>query len=379
MPRAPGGRLAAWLSPDSAHSGSALECTVRYLTHTTYEQTLETIKKSPFRINLSGTLIMKLLKLLLVALPLALSACGEPEQAVKPVTTQQAPAETLRIGLVMKTLTNPFFIEMEKGARKAESELGIRLIVKTAAQETSFEQQVTIVDDLIHSESVDAIVIAPADAYHLIPSVKNALARKIPVVNIDARLDRKLLAESGIEGLPFVSVDNEQGGYLSASTLLTNIKEPTEAAILEGIPSADNAEARKQGALRAFAENPAVTVVASETANWKIDEGYEVTKAMFAKHPGIKLIFAANDMMALGAIKYLADAGKSDVRVAAFDALDEARSLLGQGVLQATIDQQAAEQGYQGVLYAMRLLKGETLPAETLLNVKLVTEPPLKQ
>ena len=322
---------------------------------------------------------MKLLKLLLVALPLALSACGEPEQAVKPVTTQQAPAETLRIGLVMKTLTNPFFIEMEKGARKAESELGIRLIVKTAAQETSFEQQVTIVDDLIHSESVDAIVIAPADAYHLIPSVKNALARKIPVVNIDARLDRKLLAESGIEGLPFVSVDNEQGGYLSASTLLTHVKEPTEAAILEGIPSADNAEARKQGALRAFAENPAVTVVASETANWKIDEGYEVTKAMFAKHPGIKLIFAANDMMALGAIKYLADAGKSDVRVAAFDALDEARSLLGQGVLQATIDQQAAEQGYQGVLYAMRLLKGETLPAETLLNVKLVTEPPLKQ
>ena len=320
-------------------------------------------------------MIMRPFKLLLLVFALALSGCGDSEQAVQAVKTQPAqPAvDKARIALVMKTLTNPFFIEMEKGARRAEKELGIKLIVKTAAQETSFEQQVTIVDDLIHSGSVDAIVIAPADAYHLVPSVKNALASKIPVVNIDARLDRKQLAEAGIEGLPFISVDNEQGGYLSAKTLLEGVREPAKAAILEGIRSAENAEARKRGALRAFAESPAVSIVASETANWKIDEGYDVTKAIFAKHPDITLIFAANDMMALGAIKYLADAGKSKVRVAGFDALAEARSLIGQGVLQATIDQQAAEQGYQGVLYAMRLIRGETLPAETLLNVKLVS------
>ena len=318
---------------------------------------------------------MRPFKLLLLVFALALSGCGDSEQAVQAVKTQpaQPAADKARIALVMKTLTNPFFIEMEKGARRAEKELGIKLIVKTAAQETSFEQQVTIVDDLIHSGSVDAIVIAPADAYHLVPSVKNALASKIPVVNIDARLDRKQLAEAGIEGLPFISVDNEQGGYLSAKTLLEGVREPAKAAILEGIRSAENAEARKRGALRAFAESPAVSIVASETANWKIDEGYDVTKAIFAKHPDITLIFAANDMMALGAIKYLADAGKSNVRVAGFDALAEARSLIGQGVLQATIDQQAAEQGYQGVLYAMRLIRGETLPAETLLNVKLVS------
>ena len=35
----------------------------------------------------------------------------------------------------MKTLTNPFFVDMEKGARKAESELNVKLIVKTGAQE----------------------------------------------------------------------------------------------------------------------------------------------------------------------------------------------------------------------------------------------------
>ena len=33
---------------------------------------------------------------------------------------------TRHIALVMKTLTNPFFVEMEKGARRAEAEAGIQ-------------------------------------------------------------------------------------------------------------------------------------------------------------------------------------------------------------------------------------------------------------
>jgi ribose transport system substrate-binding protein len=317
---------------------------------------------------------MKILKLLLLALPLVLAACGDSTPPAKQAeaSRDQAPVRKQRIALVMKTLTNPYFIEMEKGARKAEAELGIELIVKTAAQETSFEQQVSIVDDLIQNRLVDALVLAPADAYHLIPSVKKAKEAGIPVVNIDARLDQKVLAESGLQGLPFISVNNEQGGYLSAKALVEGVNTPTQAAILEGIREAENAGARKQGAMRAFAENSAIKVVASETANWKIDEGYEVTKAMFAKHPNIGLIFAANDMMALGALKYLDESGKKQVKVAGFDALAEARSAINNGAMLASIDQQAAEQGYQGILYAMRLLKREKLPAETLLNVKLV-------
>ena len=317
---------------------------------------------------------MKLLRLLLLALPLTLAACGESSPPAKQTVAPAAPSpvKKQRIALIMKTLTNPFFIEMERGARKAEAELGIELIVKTAAQETSFEQQVSIVDDLIQNRLVDALVLAPADAYHLIPSVKMAKEAGIPVVNIDARLDRKVLAESGLDGLPYISVDNAQGGYLSAKALVEGVNKPSQAAILEGIRTAENAQARKQGALRAFAENPAVKVVASETAHWKIDEGHDVTKALFAKHPGIGLIFAANDMMALGAIKYLEETGKRHVKVAGFDALAEARTAINKGTMQASIDQQAAEQGYQGILYATRLLKGEKMPAETVLNVKLV-------
>ena len=327
-----------------------------------------------------------LLMLLLVLAWTLLAGCGgadrgnasifeaTPPSVAPSVAPPVATPAHYRIGLIMKTLTNPFFIEMEKGARRAQEELGVELIVKTGAQETSIEQQIAIVEEMI-AAAVDAIVIAPGSSTELIPVLKKAQDAGIVVINIDNRLDAALSAEMGLVGVPFISVDNEQGAYLSARCIVERLQGPADVAILEGIREAKNAQDRKAGAERAFAEAPELTVVASETAHWKIDEGYAVTKSILDKHPGVKGIFAANDMMGLGAIKYLDESGRQDVLVAAYDALEEAVAMVEAGKMLCTIDQQAAEQGYLGIQYAVRALNGETLPAETMVDVKLVGQP----
>ena len=313
---------------------------------------------------------------------LILSACSSTApnlsgaslfESVEAPTPPPADAEPpIRVALVMKTLTNPFFIEMERGARRAERELGIQLVVKTAAQETSIQEQVQIIDALI-LEKVDAIVIAPGDSVELIPPLKRAQDAGIVIINIDNRLDAGLSKKSGLKGVPYVGVDNEEGGYLSAMEIVRRLSGPNEAAILEGIPTSQNSVDRVAGAQRAFAENPQIDLVLIKSAHWKIDEGYEVTREILAQFPNIKALFCANDMMALGAVQYLQDAGMQGVLVAGYDNLDEVQDALKQGALVATIDQQAAEQGYLGVQYAVRALKNETLPAETLVDVQLVT------
>lgn len=317
----------------------------------------------------------------LLALGLGLAACSDsgkpavqgvaaPSKAVEATPT---PAPTVRkVALVMKTLTNPFFVEMERGARRAEKELGIELLVKTASQETSIEQQIQIVEELIRMK-VEAIVIAPGDSQRLVPVLKAAQDAGIPIINIDNRLDPEALKKHGLIRVPFISVDNAKAAYESAQFIARQVSKPTQAAILEGIRSADNARQRKEGAERAFKENPLIRVVAMETANWKIDEGYEVSRKLFMTHPDITLVFCANDMMALGALKYLKEAGKQGVKVAAYDALDEARAAVKAGTLAVTVDQQAAEQGYQGILLAHRALEGESLPEMTLIDTRLVT------
>lgn len=316
-----------------------------------------------------------------------LAGCGSPndtessqpfiEHTSQPAIEEEKLAQPYTIALVMKTLTNPFFVEMEKGARQAETDFGIDLVVKTAAQETSIEQQIEIVDELIR-EMVDAIVIAPGDSLELIPVLKKAQDAGIVVINIDNQLDREFSKKMGLVDVPFISVNNEQAAYLSAKYISDQITSPTEVAILEGIRSALNAEERKNGALRAFSENSNISVVAMETAHWKIDEGYEVTKQIFLSNPDIGALFCANDMMALGAINYLKESSRSDVLVAAYDALDEAKQAVREGTLQITIDQQAAYQGYLGVEYAVRTLSGENLPAETLIDTLVVTSKTLE-
>jgi ribose transport system substrate-binding protein len=307
---------------------------------------------------------------------LTVTACTTAAPVATPIPPTAANA-TPTIALVMKTLSNPFFVEMEKGARQAEKDLGIKLVVRTAAQETSIEQQIQIVDDLI-AQKVNAIVIAPGDSIQLIPVLKKAQDAGTTIINIDNKLDAAFAQKTGLVNVPFISVDNENGAYLSAKYIADKVTAPAEAIILEGIRSAKNADDRKNGAVRAFKGNANIKVVGMETANWKIDEAYTATKKLFEANPNIKLVFAANDVMAFGAIKYLTEQKKTDVMVAGYDALDDAKAAIKQGTMLVTIDQQAAKQGYTGVQYAVRALKGEKLAPETMLDVLVVDASALK-
>ncbi len=290
------------------------------------------------------------------------------------VSPADSAAEThYSIALVMKTLTNPFFVDMENGARKAEDELGIRLIVKTGAQETSIEQQIQIVQELIHEE-VDAIVIAPGSSVDLVEILKKAQDAGIVIINIDNRLDAEECRKQGLVGVPFVSVRNDDAAYLSAKTIADRVTDPAQAAIIEGIREAENAELRRQGAVRAFEENPNIEIVASESANWKIDEAYEQAKAIFKAHPSIEMVFCANDMMALGVIQFLKEADRQDVLLAGFDNLDDMRDAIRDGWAVVTVDQQADVQGYTGIVTAVKLLDGQTVDLETFVDAKVITE-----
>jgi len=312
-------------------------------------------------------------------------ACGAGgRQAVQEInageTAAQAPAppsSTPRVALIMKTLTNPFFVDMEKGARKAQQESRIELRVRTATQETSIEQQIQLVANEIR-DKVQAIVIAPGDSMRLVPILKKAQDAGIQIVNIDNRLDAATMAGQGMKPVPFISVDNEKGAYQATRFVVDRIHTPTEAALVEGIRSANNAELRKRGAERGFRSNPQLRLVAQESANWKIDEAYRVTRALFKAHPGIGVLFCANDMMAIGAVKFLQETGRSEVRVIGFDALDEARKAVRAGQLAVTVDQQPDQQGYLGIQTALRLLHGEPVPMDLVVETRLVTPDSLK-
>jgi len=56
------------------------------------------------------------------------------------------------IALVLKTLNNPFFIDMKKGAEDTATKLGVNLIVQAAEREVDVDKQMQIIENLIQSK-----------------------------------------------------------------------------------------------------------------------------------------------------------------------------------------------------------------------------------
>jgi ribose transport system substrate-binding protein len=283
-------------------------------------------------------------------------------------------AEGPTIALVVKTLNHPFFIDMENGAREAAEKLGINLIVQGPEREIDVEKQMQIVENLIQRR-VDAICLAPCGSKEIVPAIVKANRAKIPVITVDTRVDSMVLAESGGFIKTFIGSDNYEGGKIAGQYIGKVLKGRGEVAVLEGIPGHETGDARLKGFREALGKFEDIQIVASLTANWERDQGYNVFQNILQSHPGIQALFACNDLMALGAIEAIASMGKSgDISVVGFDALDDGLKTIQNGDMDGTIAQYPFEMGKHAVEYAYRVLQGESIPQWVPVRIELITK-----
>lgn len=302
--------------------------------------------------------------LLLLAL-LGLPACGRGESS--------DPDSSPRIALVMKTLNNPFFIDMHRGAQDAAARLGVRLIAQAAERELDVEKQMQIIENLIQMR-VEAICVTPSGSREIIPAIAKANRAGIPVLVIDTRVDSEAARREQVQIETFIGSDNYEGGRIAGEHLVRTSPEGARVIVLEGIPGHETGDSRLRGFRDAIREVPGIQVVASQPANWERDQGYNVCQNLLQAHPDIDVVFACNDMMALGALEAIAAAGRTGrIRVLGFDAIEEARRAIQAGTLEASIAQFPYEMGREAVENAARVVRGEKLPPEILVRIELIT------
>ena len=327
---------------------------------------------SPYLTNLRQAIFFILIFLLTSFIGCSLpsnTAKNSPKSSVQPnLNTKQN-----RIALVMKTITNPFFSDMEIGARKAEKELGIKLLVKAGTQEASVDKQIGTVESLIE-DRVDAIVIAPSNSKDLIPVLKKAENNGIKIIIVDDKLDSDFMEKSQLTPPPFVGIDNEAASYEAVKYMTTNRNTPTQIALIEGTSNSISSQSRKKGILKAISENNNLKLVYTENANWKIDEAYNLASDIISKNPNISMFICENDMMALGVNEYVNKTLNKKILISGFDAIDEIKPEIRDNNILVTVDQEASLQGYTGVKLANDLINNKTIPTETILPVKLINK-----
>lgn len=131
-------------------------------------------------------------------------------------------------------------------------------------------------------------------------------------------------AELSFENLSSVTSDDTRAAAMAVQSLLD--LGHTRIAVIGGNRDySDITCQRYQGCLAAFRENNVPFDESQyETARFTFEDGYRAAGILLERVPGMTALFAMSDVMALGAIRALADAGRQlpgDISVIGFDGL----------------------------------------------------------
>jgi ribose transport system permease protein len=268
-----------------------------------------------------------------------------------------------RIGLSLSTLNNPFFVQIRAGAQAEAERLGVDLTVTDAQNDAS--QQANQLQNFT-SSGVGAIVVNPVDSDAAGPSVRSAGRAGIPVIAVD-----RGVTKARTDAL--VASDNVAGGELAARTIAEKLGGRGKIVILQGQAGTSAARERAAGFDKGLKAYPGIQVVAQQPADFDRTKGLDVMSNLLQAHPDVQGVIAANDEMALGAVKALgAKAGKS-VQVVGFDGTPDGLKAVEAGTLYASVAQQPSQLGKIAVDNALEALRGKEVAQAVKVPVKVVT------
>lgn len=283
--------------------------------------------------------------------------------------TQKQPEATAKqgtksIGLVVSTLNNPFFVALKNGAEKKAKELGYNLIAVDSQNDST--KEASNIEDLI-SKKVDLLLINPTDSDAVVNAVKAANNKKIPVITLDR-------ASNGGEVVAHIASDNIAGGKMAADFIAKQLNGKGKVVELQGIAGTSAARDRGKGFNTGIAANKDIKVVAQQAADFDRAKGLSVMENILQAQPEINAVFAHNDEMALGAVKAIEAAKRSNVIVVGFDAVDDAVKAVQSGTMAATVAQQPELIGSLGIENADKVIKGEKVEKSIPVELKLITK-----
>jgi fructose transport system substrate-binding protein len=328
---------------------------------------------------------------------LSLSACGGSSPSTS--STGSASTEKVGVSLIVKTTTNPYFVSMQDGAKKAAEAGNVDLKLAAGKADGDEDTQIqaienaiskgdkgilitpngpSVVDALKKAKDAGLFVIAldtvpdPADAADITFATDNFAAGKLIGKWTAAQLDGKkaTIALVDLFDDKVVSVDyNRDQGFLTGL----------------GIDTADkkkNGDEAKTGKYTG-GKGGDYEIVGSQASQGAEDGGRTAMETLLAKNPNINVVYTINEPAAAGAYEALKAAGKEkDMLVVSIDGGCPGVNNVKSGVIGATAQQYPVKMAELGVKAIVDLAKTGQKPANSPgldfynTGVELVTDKP---
>jgi ABC-type sugar transport system substrate-binding protein len=293
------------------------------------------------------------------------------------VLAVSARAQEGEYGVLMKTLSNPFWGAMGEGVEDGAKEAGVQYFLQAAESDQAAEPQLNLCNTMLQRQPV-AMITAAINSTNLLPCLKAAQEAGIKVVDLDGNLDPAVLEQEGIDITFRIGSDNVAAGAQGAEYLVSKVGADATGPVLviEGLSGNITGQKRAQGFADKLKElAPGLEIVASLPGDWDRGKAATITNDILTRNPDLVAIFAANDGMALGAVEAAYAAGKGEqVTIIGVDGNSDAVRSIKDGRLNASVAQLPYLVGKQAVENVKKSLAGEAVPEDIAVPTLVLTK-----
>jgi ABC-type sugar transport system, periplasmic component len=240
----------------------------------------------------------------------------------------------------------------------------IQFIYKNA--DGNSQKQIQQVKELL-SQNIDLLIISPNEAEPLTPIVKRVYMQGIPVIVVDRKINSSFYTA-------YVGADNYEIGNLAGEYTASLLKEKGNIIEISGLPGSSPAIERGNGFATAIKKYPSLKIIKEVYGDWLKAKSYSEILKLSKETEDAELIFAHNDVMAVGAFEALKALKKNNnKKIIGIDALPGEGAgieFIANHIITASLLYPTG--GEEAIRVAVKILNKENFPKENILQTSVV-------
>ena len=240
---------------------------------------------------------------------------------------------------------------------------GLELIYKQA--DDNSPKQVEQVKELL-AEDIDLLIISPNEAQPLTPIVEEVFNKGIPVIVVDRKIASSLYTN-------YIGADNYQIGKMAGEYVASLLNKKGNIVEVTGLPASSPAIERERGFLDGIKPFPDLKIIEKLNGGWVKPNAKQAVAGINEQLLHTDLIFAHNDVMALGSYEAAKNAGNNAVKIIGVDALPGSGAgmeFISDKILTASLLYPTG--GAESIRNAVKILNRQSLPKQTILQTLVV-------
>lgn len=208
------------------------------------------------------------------------------------------------IGMSLPAADHGWTGAIAKNAEDEAKALGVKYKILAADNPN---KQVSDIESLI-AQKVSVIIMNPVDSAALTPIAKKVKEANIPLIIFDREI------ESGDYTL-LIKGDNKGVGINAAKYIAEKLGGKGNVVDIQGVPCSVTT-LRTEGFEETIkASYSGINIVASQPGDFQKEKAYSVAQNILQAQPKIDAIYTQDDEMALGVLKAIQEAKRTDIKV----------------------------------------------------------------